>query len=226
MELFDSRFPGSKGAAVLFDGTKPTLINARNAMQPLTPCSTFKLYLALMGLESGVIRSASEVWKYNGEKRGQVEGRRDMSLTVAMRESSEWYYREVARRLGAERLRAGVEKLGYGQGWKGTKPEDSWIDGSLRISPLEQAQLVWKLEQEALPFEKRHQQVVKECLKVSGLELWGKTGSSGKDKDGLSMGWYVGAYRKNGKPVAFAVLQHTPDAFGPGVRKEMARRLR
>jgi beta-lactamase class D len=224
--LFDARFPGKNGAAVLFDGQKATLYHDTDAQRRFTPCSTFKLYLALFGLETGVVRSASELWKYNGERVGQAEGRKDMDLGVALLESSEWYFREVARKIGAKRLRDLVARINYGSGWKGAKPEDAYIDGSMLISPLEQAQLAWKLETESLPFAKEHQRIVKNNLKVAGLSLWGKTGSGRKYPDGLALGWYVGAYRNSGKSVALAVLERAPDTMGPKVRTELIRRLK
>lgn len=229
MELFDSRFPGRTGGAALFNGQKAGLYTPELAQKRLTPCSTFKLYLSLFGLESGVIRSPKQVWRYNGEKRGRVEWRKDMDLTVALRESSEWYFREVARKLGAQQLKEQVAKLGYGSGWNGTKPEDAWIDGTLTISPKEQAELVWKLEQETLPFAKAHQRAVKDALRVGEAQrwaLWGKTGSSAKDKNGLSLGWYVGAYKENGRTHAFAVVERAPGIIGPDVRKKLVRQLK
>ncbi len=224
--LFDARFPGKNGAVATFNGSDGKPYDLRLDQRRFIPCSTFKLYLALFGLETGVVRSASELWKYNGERVGQAEGRRDMDLGAALLESSEWYFREVARKIGAKRLRELVAKISYGSGWRGTKPEDSYIDGSMLISPIEQARLAWKLETESLPFAKEHQQIVKNNLKVEKLALWGKTGSSRKFPDGLSLGWYVGACEQSGKPLAFAVLQRTPEAFGPGVRTELVRRLK
>ena len=225
MELFDSTFPGKNGAAALFDGTHWTLHHARLAQRRFKPCSTFKLYLALMGLESGVIRNPKEVWTYTGEKVGQAPGRRSMNLEEALQESSEWYFREVARKLGAERLRAGVAKLHYGGGWTGTKPETAWIDETLQISPEEQARLAWAFEREMLPFLKSHQRSVKQSLRVEGLSLWGKTGSSQRGDDGMALGWYVGAMKVKGQTLSFAVLRRAPDTIGPKVRDELARRI-
>ena len=229
MELFNSRFPGKTSGGALFDGKNTTLYTSELTQKQLPPCSTFKLYLSLFGLESGVIRSPEEVWHYNGEKTGRPEWRKDMDLTVALRESSEWYFREVARKLGAERLRAGIQKINYGSGWTGRKPEDAWLNGPMTISAKEQAELVWKLEQETLPFPKAHQRAVKDALRVSDAQkwvLWGKTGSSAKDKNGLSLGWYVGAYREGGRTHAFAVVERAPSVIGADVRKKLVRRLK
>ena len=226
MELFDSQFPGTHGTAVLFDGRRSTLHHAALSRRRFVPCSTFKLYLSLLGLESGAIRDPREVWKYTGEKVGQAEGRRAMNLDTALRESSEWYFREVARKLGAERLRTGIRLLNYGGGWSGTKPEDAWIDGSLSISPVEQARLAWDYERESLPFVRAHQRFVRESLRVAGRPLWGKTGSSHPGADGLALGWYVGAFQRSGAAVSFAVLRRAPDIIGPDVRDEFVRRLK
>jgi beta-lactamase class D len=85
-----------------------------------------------------------------------------------------------------ESTKHGQRPVFYGSGWKGVKPEDSYIAGSMLISPLEQAKLVWKLETESLPFTKEHQRIVKNNLKVAGLPLWGKTGSGRKYPNGLT----------------------------------------
>jgi beta-lactamase class D len=175
-----------------------------------------------------VIPSAKTVWHWNGEKVGRAEWRKDMDLAVALQESSEWYFREVARKLGEKRLRRLIQNLSYGSGWKGKRPEDAWHDGSLTISPQEQAILASRLAAGSLPFAKEHQAVVRQSLlieKTGGYALWGKTGSSGKGKDGRSLGWYVGAYTDGSQEIAFAVVRNAPNIMGPLVRDELVKRL-
>lgn len=225
-EIFDSKFPGTHGGAVVLTGSKEQRYGSIQTR--LVPCSTFKLVLSLAGLESGVIPSAKTVWRWNGEQVGRPEWRKDMDLAVALQESSEWYFREVARKLGEKRLRGIVQELNYGSSWKGKRPEDAWIDGSLTISPQEQAALASKLAAGSLPFAKEHQAVVRKSLlvqKAGAYALWGKTGSSAKDKNGRSLGWYVGAYTDGGQDIAFAIVRHLPDTIGPMVRDEVVKRL-
>jgi beta-lactamase class D len=225
-EIFNSTFPGTHGGAVMLTGSKQHRYGGIQTR--LVPCSTFKLVLSLAGLESGVIPSAKTVWRWNGEQVGRPEWRKDMDLAMALQESSEWYFREVARKLGEKRLRSTLQELDYGSGWKGKKPEDAWVDGSLTISPQEQAALASKLATGSLPFAKEYQAIVRQSLRVQKTgryALWGKTGSSAKGKDGRSLGWYVGAYTDDGQDVAFAIVRHLPNTIGPMVRDEVVKRL-
>lgn len=225
-ELFNSTFPGTHGGAIVLVSGEQKRYG--DLQKRLVPCSTFKLVLSLAGLESGVIPSAKTVWRWNGENVGRPEWRKDMDLALALQESSEWYFREVARKLGAKRLRSVVQQLNYGSGWKGKRPEDAWIDGSLTISPEEQAALARQLAAGSLPFAREHQAVVRKSLavkKAAAFGLWGKTGSSATGKDGRSLGWYVGAYLDKGQEVAFAIVRHRPNTIGPMVRDELVERL-
>ena len=48
--------------------------------------------------------------------------------------------------------------------------------------------------------------------------VYGKTGTSGRDADGVSLGWYVGYVESNGKSYAFACLIQGQDASGKDAR--------
>ena len=226
-EIFDSTFPGKGGAAVtITDGKLRTWGSV--AQKREVPCSTIKLVLALLALDAKLIKDENEVWHFTGKKSGRPEWDRDLSLKEALIVSAEWYFQDVARKLGAERFRARLKQLDYGSGWRGKDPALAWHDGSLLISPREQAELALRLAQDKLPFSPEIQATVKRCLTYdtkSPIVLWGKTGSSAKERDGRSLGWYVGAFTKDGKTTAFAILRHAPDTMGPKVRAELVKRL-
>ena len=44
-------------------------------------------------------------------------------------------------------------------------------------------------------------------------------------KDGRSLGWYVGAFTRQGETTAFAILRHAPGVIGPQVRERLVQRL-
>lgn len=228
-EIFDKSFPGVGGSAVLLQGSQVVRYGEKSDVRRV-PCSTFKIVLAHLALEHRLVQSSEEVWKFTGKKSGRSEWDRNLSLRTALETSAEWFFQDVARKLGPERFRAGVKKFGYGSGWTGTDPTLAWHDGSITIAPTEQVLLMLRLQQETLPFATGVQRVVKRCLTypVPGgkVTLWGKTGSSGKEADGKALGWYVGAFHLPGEtPMAFAILRHDAEALGPKVRQELVRRL-
>ena len=162
------------------------------------PCSTFKLTLGLIGLETGILPNAN-------------------TLKTALAESSEWYFRALARKIGAQELRRWVTLLSYGSGWKGDAVADAWHDGSLLISPHEQAELMWRLAQSSLPFKPAVQATIRECsaFPAKGSTLWGKTGT------GDQIAWYIGAATHQGETVAFAAFQQGKGVLGPKVRPQL-----
>ncbi|WP_395088931.1 penicillin-binding transpeptidase domain-containing protein [Armatimonas sp.] len=226
-ELFDKDFPGVGGGAMTIKGSHITRWGT-GLDQRVVPCSTFKIVLAHLALEAKLVKSAEEIWKFSGKKSGRVEWGRDLCLRTALETSAEWYFQDVARKLGAERLRAGVKKLGYGSGWSGKTPASAWHDGTLTISPMEHVLVMQRLSAGTWPFFAPIQTSVKKCLAypVDGdVQLWGKTGSSEKGKDGRALGWYVGAFLREGEATSFAILCHAPNALGPRVRDELVKRL-
>nr|WP_309692622.1 penicillin-binding transpeptidase domain-containing protein [Armatimonas sp.] len=226
-ELFDKYFPGVGGGAMTIKGSQISRWGT-GLDQRVVPCSTFKIVLAYLALEANLVKSTEEIWKFSGKKSGRVEWDRDLCLRTALETSAEWYFQEVARKLGAERLRAGVKKIGYGSGWSGKTPASAWHDGTITISPREQVLVMQRLSAGTWPFHASIQTSVKKCLAypVEGdVQLWGKTGSSAKGKDGRALGWYVGAFLRDGEATSFAILCHTPNAVGPRVRAELVKRL-
>ena len=227
-ELFDKNFPGVSGGAITIKGSQITRWGT-GLDQRVVPCSTFKIVLAHLALEANLVKNTEVMWKFSGKKSGRVEWDRDLCLRTALETSAEWYFQEVARQLGAERLRAGVKKLGYGSGWSGKTPASAWHDGTITISPMEHVLVMQRLSAGTWPFPAPMQTSVKKCLAYPvdrDVQLWGKTGSSAKEKDGRSIGWYVGAFTRDGESTAFAILRRAPDAVGPKVRAELVRRLK
>ncbi len=55
-----------------------------------------------------------------------------------MKHSVVWFYQEVARRIGAERMQAHLDALGYGNRDISGGIDKFWLTGGLRISPHEQ----------------------------------------------------------------------------------------
>src|SRR5262249_59985566 len=90
---------------------------------------------------------------------------RDHTLRSAIAASAVPVYQEIARRIGADRMKAYVDKLGYGNRDIGGAPIDYfWLSGNLRISPLQQIEFLDPLRRSVLPVSERSQDLVRERL--------------------------------------------------------------
>jgi beta-lactamase class D len=130
----------------------------------LSPNSTFKIPHALAALDSGVLSGKDHKIFYDGAPVDFPSHARDHTLTSAVHDSVVWYFQRVATMLGQERERTYLEKLDYGNRDSSSGLTTFWLDGSLRISPEEQARFMVRLYQDALPVDKRAMQTVREIL--------------------------------------------------------------
>ncbi len=185
-----------------------------------TPASTFKVPLALMGFDSGLLTDAhTPRWEWPPNQRAPQRDRKPVDPTIWEADSVVWYSRELTRRLGAARFGAYVHRLVYGnEDVAGDPGEDngltrSWISSSLKISPREQAAFIRRLLAGDLPVSAEAQQKTKDILPVfetaSGWRVHGKTGSGSlpsqdKTDKGKPVGWFVGWAERDGKTIVFA----------------------
>lgn len=71
-DIDSSFFGGHEVALVIYNRSSGEVINVDTKLNArrLSPCSTFKIYNTLIGLELGLIRGADEPWyKWDGVKR-------------------------------------------------------------------------------------------------------------------------------------------------------------
>src|SRR5690242_12595267 len=105
---------GVKGTFAMLDPEKDTIYvhNAARAEQRFVPASTFKIANSLIGLDCGAVANVEEILPYGGKPQFLKAWEKDMSLRDAIRISNVPVYQELARRIGPERMAAGVKKLG------------------------------------------------------------------------------------------------------------------
>ncbi|MCE3261253.1 MAG: class beta-lactamase [Pseudoduganella sp.] len=182
--------------------------------QRLPPMSTFKLPLALMGYDAGVLwDEQSPVLPY---KPGYVDWRPAWRQPHAprswMRESVVWYSQQITLQLGEERFARYVKRFGYGNAdvsgdaGKNNGLSDSWLGSSLRISPDEQVGFLRRVVGRQLALKPAAYDMTAALVQwpepVAGWQVFGKTGS-GSDA-GQRLGWYVGWLERDGRRLVFA----------------------
>ncbi|MFP4345428.1 MAG: class D beta-lactamase [Anaerolineales bacterium] len=210
-----------EGAFMLYDQQADVyrVYNAPRCEERFLPASTFKILNALIALETGVIADEREILPWDGVDRALPEWNQDLDLQRAMRYSAIWFYQDLARRVGQERMRTYVEAAGYGNA-DVSGPEDAfWLEGALRISPAEQIDFLRRLHAGTLPFSERSQRVVREILVVEETETYRLSAKTGWVlRVEPQVGWYVG-YVERGEEVYFFatnIESAQPDErFGP-----------
>src|SRR5581483_3211643 len=126
--------------------------------------STFKIPHAIAALDSGVVKDADEVIRYDGSPQPNEAWRRDHTLASAMRYSVVWFFQEIARRLGMDREDFYLRRLRYGNADPSSGLTTFWLGGSLRISPIEQMTFLRRLYYDELPLAERPLEIVRRIL--------------------------------------------------------------
>jgi len=201
----------------------------------VSPASTFKVPLAVMGFESGILKDAHDpVWPYKKEYPSWREAwKQPVDPTYWQDQSVVWFSQELTRKLGKDNFQKYTDQIDYGnRDLRGDPGENngmqrSWISSSLKISPDEQIVFLRKLLGGKLPVsagvaEKTMAILPTQNLK-NGWKAHGKTGS-GFERDAKvkidrsrQFGWYVGWAEKDGKKVAFARLNRNAESQKGGM---------
>ncbi|MEJ2534849.1 MAG: penicillin-binding transpeptidase domain-containing protein [Gammaproteobacteria bacterium] len=192
-----------------------------------SPCSTFKMPNALIGLETGVVSGPHDVRRWDGVQRPRRESNRDHDLESAFRQSIVWYFQALARDVGEARMQTWIDRLGYGNRDLSGGIDRFWLGSSLAIDAHGQLDLLRRLHHGALPFRPAHQQTVRELMRQDSPlpgTLHGKTGSC-LNGDAPDHGWFVGwvdwadGTASNPRTTGFAVNVAGDGANGAAARK-------
>lgn len=219
-----SRFFGNvEGAIVLYD-SKNNLYHRHNetrCKERLTPASTFKVPNALIGLETGAVKDAESLITWDKVKYPDpgwteapfVHWKKDHTLRTAMKYSVIWYFRELALRVGEEKMKSYLTKFNYGNqdvsGGLASKRmfEAFWLNNSLKISADEQLEFLRKFYDGKLSASKSSTDIVKQILvleETPNYKLSGKTGGVG-NLNGKALGWFVGYLETKDNTYFFAL---------------------
>jgi beta-lactamase class D len=203
------------GSFVLYDAGRDSYVfyNPAQFKQQYTPASTFKICNSLIGLETGVIRDENFVIPWDSVVRHIPSWNLDQDLQSAFRNSTVWYYQELARRVGGERMKYWLDKANYGNMDTTGGIDQFWLTGGLRISPQQQVDFLRRLHDNALPFSQRSMEITRKIMiadSTPGYIICAKSGWGVENN--VNIGWYVGYLEKNGRVYYFANCIQEPDS--------------
>lgn len=215
----DSCFYGYEGSFILYgvNSHQYYIYNQKAGTSRISPDSTYKIYSALCALEQGVITPGSSYMKWDGSAFPFEAWNQDQNLNTAMSRSVNWYFKALDEKSGISALKSCIRQLEYGNQDLSGGIGGYWLESSLKISPVEQVELLTRLCQGTLPFQPDHMKAVKDSLYISdsqGVSLYGKTGTgniNGKDVNG----WFIGFAQSQDETYVFSTnIQSDKSANG------------
>lgn len=224
-EDLSSYFNEIEGSFVMYDVQKEqySIYNKEKSTKRVAPNSTYKIYSALIALEEGIIQKENLVLDWNGEKNPYKEWDGSQDLYSAMKHSVNWYFQRLDEAVGKEKLQYYFDQIGYGNANIGRDISNYWMESSLRISPVEQVELLKAMYTGQSVFELENVNLVKQALKISeknGAILSGKTGTGIVNDKGTN-GWFIGYVEQGEQTYIFATNIEGQDGMSGSLATEI-----
>jgi beta-lactamase class D len=190
----------------------------------VTPASTFKIAISLMGYDSGFL--ADEHHPMLPFREGYVdwipEWRQTTDPTSWIKYSVVWFSQQVTQSLGEARFRKYVDGFHYGNRDVSGDPGKhngltrAWLSSSLKISPMEEISFLEGVVNRKLPVSSHAfdmtGQITQLAVLPGGWEIHGKTGTGSPPildvvYDGAPIyGWFVGWAIRGPRTLVFTRL--------------------
>jgi len=211
-------FRGFEGSFVLYDleAGVYTIHNRDMSVTRVSPNSTYKIFSALIALDTGVLDRDNTVQTWDGTVHSFEAWNQNQNLASAMQYSTNWYFQNMDVQIGVGELYRYLSQLAYGNTNLSGGITDFWIESSLRISPVEQVRVLRDFYQSNTIFEAAHIDTVKDVLRLSensGAVLSGKTGT-GIVNGHFTNGWFIGYVENADGTFIFATYIQGADAGG------------
>lgn len=217
-------FEGVDGTFVLLNARTGEIVrhNPARAQVRYPPCSTFKIPNSAISLETGSAPDENYLLKYDPALKQTGAWAQDHTLRSAYKVSALWYYQEMARRTGPERMQRLLAQFGYGNQKSDSAVDKFWIDGTLRISADEQVLFLQRLHDSKLGLSSRTTRLVKSIMiaeEGDGYTLSAKTGACRAEGEEVSL-WYVG-WVERGADVYYFALQMGGKEYEPNMSQRI-----
>ncbi len=201
------------------------MVNKARATQQYSPFSTFKVPNSLIGLDTQIIKSTKQSLTFDKEKYPvqkwwpSVWKLPDYDLSSAFKFSMVAIYRQLATDIGQQKMQSYLTNFTYGNQNISSGLDSFWLDGSMKISALEQVKFLQQMNTGMLAVKPQSIEALKEIMLVESTteyKLYAKTGAgraNGEDKTDKSMlGWYIG-FVENVDGVHYFAFNFTRDSY-------------
>ena len=185
-----------------------TVYNMQLDTQRMSPGSSFKIPLTLVGVQTGKIISENNIPVATDS--GKLK---QMTLNEIFNSPNVDYFQSVARQIGKDTLKLWIDSLGYGNKKVEGAVDSFWLNNELKISPDEQLGLLSKLYFDQLPFQKYAQQMTRNAMLQEDNTLYhlSYTTGTGSDENNRPIGWVAGWIEENRHVYFFVTFLRSKD---------------
>lgn len=207
--------------------TSQILLKEGECEKQISPCSTFKIPLSLIGFDSNILENPSQpTWPYQDEYHAKLSiCQSPHNPTTWMQHSCVWFSQVLTTKLGMTKFKQYINDFNYGNkdlsGDIGLNNglTHAWLSSSLKILPIEQLEFLTKLLTDKLRVSTQAHAWTRKILFVEELpnqwKLYGKTGTGHpQNEDGTlneerQFGWFIGwVEKKDYDPLIFVYVIH------------------
>lgn len=222
------------------------VINEDKCKKRFPACSTFKIPLAVMAFDSGVLKGPnSSPYEWDGVKRMIPAWNQNQTGISWMKDSVVWFSQRMTKDLGRKKVQEYLNKFQYGNKDFSGGIQNAWLTSapflekkpktSVMISAVEQVNFLKNLYLYRLPVSLNAMTMAQNLMPSEtsprGSVLSGKTGSGFTGENSQQrLGWYV-ANLKSGTDEYITVLTYEDEAplknpgFGGTLAKESLKQL-
>lgn len=195
-------------------------------------CSTFKIPLALMAFDRGILKDENSGFKWDGKPRQLEAWNKDHTAASWIKDSVIWFSQTLTPALGMDTIKKYLAAFEYGNQDMSGGLTEAWLSSSLKLSAHEQVRFWKKLWTGEVPVSKHALETTRKITQLealpSGATLDGKTGS-GFAPD-YRIGWFAGHLKNGDREYVFAYVmkdQRKPvsSSFAGGEAKARAKEL-
>ena len=188
-------FGSNSGSFVMYSMKKDKyyIYNEKESRKRYSPDSTYKIYLAMFGLDHHIISDKNSRMSWNHKHYPFESWNKEQDLNTAMQNSVNWYFERISNQLSKNYTSDQLKQLNYGNKNLGSY-KAYWLEDSLKISNLEQVIVLKNMMEQNNHFSKKAKKQLSSSLlirKNENYELYGKTGT-GIVNGKYNNGWFVG----------------------------------
>src|SRR5699024_8285858 len=173
-------------------------------------------------LESNVITRNDNIMKWNGKLYPYQNWNQDQKLNTALKNSVTWYFQNLDKKVQMKNIESYLDRLHYGNKDVSGGIEDFWLESSLKISPIEQVQILKDFYTNQYEFDDKKIQLVKDAIKLKTKErvtLYGKTDTGTINEKNVN-GWFIGYVETENNRYFFATnIENDHHASGRSAAK-------
>lgn len=183
-------FGNYKGTLVLYDFNRDKyyIYNKTLAEKRVSPDSVYKIAIALNALENNIITKDTSLYNWNGQSYPFSSWNQNQDLNSAMKYSVNWYFQGLDEKLSLNEIQSFLNKTNYGNKALSFNKQNYWLENSLKISPIEQAEFLKKVINNDFSFKADTISTVLNSIKLNE-GYYGKTGS-GMVNEKITNGWF------------------------------------